>query len=147
MTTLIDLFYGNRVAPSPTAYQEPIKVSFGQPLPQSSLKNLIELCFSASGRFAVEFRQEIAKDGHRHYTVWSEILNAEVKFVCCQETAIELIGQGVSRGVIYTKTELLELVRHPSPSQDYLRNLNKIKNQFGATLVHVEPPPRDGRVL
>lgn len=146
MSSLIDLFYGGKIEPTITTHQEPTGVSHSKPTTQSSLKELIELCFSASGRLALEFLQEAAKDGHRHYTVWSEVLNAQARFVCCQETAAELMGQGISRGDIYTKTELLELAKHPNPSPGHLKDLHKVKSQFGAILIHVEPSPGDGKV-
>ena len=76
---------------------------------------------------------------HWTYRAWSRVLDAEVWFVCCEQEVAQLSTTGVTRGCIYTKAELVELLRLPQqPSAEALKSLHAVKSYFDATVVPVD---------
>ena len=83
-----------------------------------------------------EHRVRPSAQEHWCYRAWSRILDAEVWFVHCQQEHTRLIQQGVSRGAIYTESEMRDLLQLPQqPSPEMLRELHRVKQFFDFTIV------------
>ena len=73
---------------------------------------------------------------HWVYRAWSRLLEAEVWWVCCEREVAELIGKGVQRGSIYTRTELAELLNLPKEGRpEALGGIHRVKVYFDGTVV------------
>jgi thiaminase len=73
---------------------------------------------------------------HWCYRAWSGVLDAEVWFVHCQQERTRLIQQGISRGAIYTESEMRDLLELPQrPGPEMLKVLHRVKQVFDFTIV------------
>lgn len=72
---------------------------------------------------------------HWIYQAWSRVLDAEVWFVCCDQEVVQLVKQGVSRGAIYTESELEKLFSLTQSSPETLKNIHLVKTFFDGTLI------------
>ena len=77
---------------------------------------------------------------HWIYQVWSRVLDTEVWFAHCQQELDQLIKKGIQRGIIYTESELAELIQLPYPTSQELKELHQAKTYFNATII---PPTKD----
>ncbi len=78
---------------------------------------------------------EALPDSHWIYQVWSQVLDAEVWFAHCQQEVDQLIERGIQRGIIYTESELAELIQLPYPTSQDLKDIHQAKVYFNATVI------------
>lgn len=76
-----------------------------------------------------------SSSSHWVYRVWSKVLDGEVWWVHCGVEAELLTSKGISRGVIYTESELKELVHLPRPCSQALRDIHLLKLYFDGTVI------------
>lgn len=79
---------------------------------------------------------QLLREGeHWVYRVWSKVLDREVWWAHCNDEVDKLLQQGVSRGVIYTESELKELIHLPRPCDQALRDIHLLKLYFDGTVI------------
>ncbi len=62
--------------------------------------------------------------------LWSGVLDDEIWFVSGEEQVKSLLGQGITRGHIYTGRELLILLGLPGMNGDRLKRVHAAKDLF-----------------
>lgn len=83
-------------------------------------------------------RQTLSTSGHWTYRVWSGVLDSEVWWVHCGVEAETLTSKGISRGAIYTESELKELICLPRPCNQALKDIHLLKLYFDGTVMEEE---------
>ncbi len=72
---------------------------------------------------------------HWIYHGWSWVLDGETWFVCCNQEVEQLVRKGISRGVIYTEAELIELLNLPQSSYKTLKSIHLAKIYFDGIVI------------
>ena len=83
--------------------------------------------------------QPINSGQHWMYRAWSQVLDAEVWWVHCNQEVTRLLQKGIPRGAIYTEAELRELLILPAEGRkELLKSIHLVKLYFDGTVVPSE---------
>jgi hypothetical protein len=81
---------------------------------------------------------QLREGEHWVYRVWSKVLDGEVWWAHCGGEVHKLLQRGISRGVIYTESEMNELLHLPRPCDQALRDIHLLKLYFDGTVIGEE---------
>lgn len=80
--------------------------------------------------------QPVQGGQHWIYRAWSQLLDAEVWWVHCDQEVAQLLQKGILRGAIYTEAELTELLTLPQENRrQLLKSIHMVKVYFDGTVV------------